>query len=71
MKVITRLIATLAAGFALGLGGVGVAQASHGADDPPGHEAHHHHHHHGNDHRSNHDAGDDHGGDNDDGPNHA
>lgn len=53
-----RLIATMIAAVALSLGGIGVAQASHGADDPPGH---HHHHHHGNHHN----------GANPDGPNHA
>jgi Spy/CpxP family protein refolding chaperone len=47
-----RSISTLVAGVALTLGGIGVAQASNGADDPPGHEHHggkHHHHgaHHG------------------------
>jgi hypothetical protein len=53
---IKRLIPTIGAAVALSLGGIGVAQASHGADDPPGHNAnddnghhhgHHHHHHHG------------------------
>lgn len=68
-----RLTATLIAGLALSLGGIGVAQAKHGADDPPGHEQHHggKHHHHGSKHHqhgANHDAGDDHG---DDGPNHG
>jgi hypothetical protein len=55
---IKRLIPTVGAAIALSLGGIGIAQASHGADDPPGHNAnddhghhnghhHHHHHHHG------------------------
>jgi hypothetical protein len=48
---------------AVAIGGPGIAQASHGADDPAGHHRHHerHHHHHHHHHR--------HGGD--DGPNHA
>ena len=41
-----RLIAATIAALALSIGGVGIAQASHGADDPPGHEDHHHHGHH-------------------------
>jgi hypothetical protein len=45
--IIRRLIPTIGAAIALSLGGIGIAQASHGADDPPGHHHHHHHHHHG------------------------
>jgi hypothetical protein len=69
MQLIRRIAAAIAA-LAIGVGGAGVAQASHGADDPPGHEAHHHHHHHhhGNDDRGHH-HGHHHGG-KDDGPNH-
>jgi Spy/CpxP family protein refolding chaperone len=61
-----RLTASIVAGVALSVAGAGVAQASHGADDPPGHEANHHHGHHHNhgvdDHHQSHGA--------DDGPNH-
>jgi len=60
-----RTTASVIAGVALSFAGVGVAQASHGADDPPGHEANHHHgqHHQGTeDHHQGHGA--------DDGPNH-
>ena len=43
----TRKIAGLAAAAILALGSAtaGIAWASHGADDPPGHEHHGHHHH--------------------------
>jgi hypothetical protein len=37
--------ATAATVVALATAFGGVAQASHGADDPPGHRHHHHHHH--------------------------
>ena len=36
----TRL-AALIASVAVAIGSIGVAQASRGADDPPGHKAHH------------------------------
>ncbi len=56
-----RLTASVIAGVALSVAGAGVAQASNGADDPPGHEAnhhqghhHHHHQHHGAEHGANH-----------------
>jgi hypothetical protein len=52
---IARAIALFGTAGAIVIGGAGVAQASHGADDPAGH---HHHHHHGHHHR------------NDDGPRH-
>ena len=59
MKTITRrLVPTIGAAVALSLGGIGVAQASHGADDPPGHDANDDHGHHN-------------GGNNPDGPNHT
>jgi hypothetical protein len=69
MNTIKRLVPAFGASIALALGGIGVAQASHGADDPVGHDAkddhgkHHgvHHHHHGGKH---------HGGGRDDGRNH-
>ena len=54
-KRIARAIALFGTAGAIVIGGAGVAQASHGADDPAGH---HHHHHHGHHHR------------NDDGPRH-
>jgi hypothetical protein len=54
-KRIARAIALFGTAGAIVIGGAGVAQASHGADDPVGH---HHHHHHGHHHR------------NDDGPRH-
>jgi hypothetical protein len=64
MYTIKRLVPAIGASIALALGGIGVAQASHGADDPPGHDAKddhghhggkhhhhgHHHHHHGGKH---------------------
>jgi Spy/CpxP family protein refolding chaperone len=61
-----RLTASVVAGVALSVAGAGVAQASHGADDPPGHEAQHHHGHHHNHGNEDHHQG--HGAD--DGPNH-
>lgn len=65
----TRLTTSLIAGVALSFGGVAVAEASHGADDPPGHEAHHHHgqHHQG---IEDHHGGHHHGHGAGDGPNH-
>ena len=57
-KRIARAIALFGTAGAIVIGGAGVAQASHGADDPAGHHHHHHHHHHGHHHR------------NDDGPRH-
>jgi len=52
-KRIARAIALFGTAGAIVIGGAGVAQASHGADDPAGHhrhhERHHHHHHHRND----------------------
>ena len=56
-KRLSRAIALFGATGAMVIGGTGIAQASHGADDPAGHHRHHHHHH-GHHHR------------NDDGPNH-
>ena len=44
-KRIARAIALFGTAGAIVIGGAGVAQASHGADDPAGH----HHHHHRND----------------------
>lgn len=63
--MLRRMPAALAVAGVMAIGGSGVAIASHGADDPAGHEQHHHHkgkhhHHHKGHHR--------HG--NDDGPNH-
>ncbi|HWI97341.1 MAG TPA: hypothetical protein VNS60_14875 [Solirubrobacterales bacterium] len=63
--MLKRMSAALAVAGVMALGGSGVAIASHGADDPAGHEQNHHHkgkhhHHHKGHHR--------HG--NDDGPNH-
>jgi hypothetical protein len=62
-KRITRAMALFGVAGAVAVGGAGIAQASHGADDPAGHHRHHerHHHHHHHHHR--------HGGD--DGPNHG
>jgi Spy/CpxP family protein refolding chaperone len=61
--MLKRISAALAVAGVMAIGGSGVAIASHGADDPPGHEQHHHHgrHHH---------KGEDHHQGNDDGPNH-
>jgi len=50
------MFAMAAVSAALGIGGVGIAQAKHGADDPPGH-AHQHHHHHGHHHGYHHHGG--------------
>lgn len=36
---LARFTALSATSAALAFGGVGIAQASHGADDPPGHDA--------------------------------
>ena len=76
-KMLTRTMRTatsVIAGVALSVAGVGVAQASHGADDPAGHEAHHGVHHNGNEDRHHGHGADDgphHGGHGaDDGPNH-
>jgi hypothetical protein len=64
--MLKRIAAALAVAGVMAIGGSGVAIASHGADDPPGHEQHHHHngkhHHH---------KGEDHHHGNDDGPNHG
>jgi hypothetical protein len=50
IKRLSRAIALFGATGALVIGGAGIAQASHGADDPAGHHHHHHHgHHHHND----------------------
>ncbi len=38
MKGTTRIVPTALAGIALAVGGIGIAQASNGADDPPGHD---------------------------------
>jgi Spy/CpxP family protein refolding chaperone len=68
--MLKRMSAALAVAGAMAIGGSGVAIASHGADDPAGHEQHHHHKgkHHG---RHHHHKGEDHHGQgNDDGPNH-
>lgn len=51
-----RTGASVIAGVALSFAGVGIAQASHGADDPPGHVANHHHGHHHNHHGAEHGA---------------
>jgi Spy/CpxP family protein refolding chaperone len=61
-----RISAALAIAGVMAIGGSGVAIASHGADDPAGHQQHHHHkgkhhHHHKGHHHRHH---------NDDGPNH-
>jgi hypothetical protein len=64
--MLKRISAALAVAGVMAIGGSGVAIASHGADDPAGHEQHHHHkgkHHH-------HHKGDHHRHANDDGPNH-
>jgi hypothetical protein len=55
-KRISRAIALFGATGAMVIGGAGIAQASHGADDPAGHHHHHHHHehHHGHHHGPNH-----------------
>jgi hypothetical protein len=48
-RTMRRKLTVAAAILAFGAGtagGVGVAQAKHGSDDPPNHEAHHRHHHH-------------------------
>ena len=42
-KRIARAIALFGTAGAIVIGGAGVAQASHGADDPAGHHHHHHH----------------------------
>jgi Spy/CpxP family protein refolding chaperone len=72
--MLKRIAAALAAAVVLALGGTGVALASNGADDPPGHHQehgngdhgkHHHHgrHHHQGDHQGKgNKPGDDHGG---------
>ncbi|HEX4465160.1 MAG TPA: hypothetical protein VH042_11030 [Solirubrobacterales bacterium] len=67
--MLKRLSAALAIAGVMAIGGSGVAIASHGADDPAGHEQHHHHKgkHHGHHH---HHKGEDHHHGNDDGPNH-
>lgn len=63
--MLKRMSVALAVAGVMAIGGSGVAIASHGADDPAGHEQHHHHgrhhHHKGEDHHR-------HG--NDDGPDH-
>jgi Spy/CpxP family protein refolding chaperone len=62
--MLKRMSAALAIAGVMAIGGSGVAIASHGADDPAGHEQHHHHkgkhhhHHNGRHHNGN------------DGPNH-
>jgi Spy/CpxP family protein refolding chaperone len=64
--MLKRISAALAVAGVMAIGGSGVAIASHGADDPAGHEQHHHHkgkHHH-------HHKGHHHRHGNDDGPNH-
>jgi hypothetical protein len=64
--MLKRISAALAIAGVMAIGGSGVAIASHGADDPAGHEQHHHHkgkHHH-------HHKGHHHRHGNDDGPNH-
>ena len=45
---ISRVVALVGATAALMVGGVGISQASNGADDPTGHHREHHprHHHH-------------------------
>ena len=55
MRKLTVAAAILAFGAATA-GGVGVAQAKHGSDDPATHHVrhHHHHHHHGGDDGANH-----------------
>jgi hypothetical protein len=67
--MLKRISAALAVAGVMAIGGSGVAIASHGADDPAGHEQHHHHNgkHHG---RNHHHKGQDHHHGNDDGPNH-
>jgi len=68
--MLKRISVALAVAGVMAIGGSGVAIASHGADDPAGHEQHHHkgkHHHHG---RHHHHKGEDHHNGNDDGPNH-
>ncbi len=67
--MLKRISAALAVAGVMAIGGSGVAIASHGADDPAGHEQHHHKgkHHHG---RHHHHKGEDHHHGNDDGPNH-
>ena len=42
--MLKRISAALAIAGVMAIGGSGVAIASHGADDPVGHEQHHHHH---------------------------
>lgn len=80
IKRATRIAGLVGVTGALALGGVGVAQASNGADDPPGQhqehangEAHHHHngkgHHHNGKHHHG-EKGHHHGHGQDDGPNH-
>jgi Spy/CpxP family protein refolding chaperone len=65
-KRLLGVLGTGAVALAMGLGGV--AQASHGADDPPGHHQEHNgkDHHHGKHHGKHH-----HHHGNDDGPNHT
>ncbi len=58
--MLKRAAAAAALVWAMTLGGVGVASASHGADDPAGHHHKHHHHHRGEHHNGH-----------DDGPNHT
>ena len=68
--MLKRISAALAVAGVMAIGGSGMAIASHGADDPAGHEQHHHHkgkHHH---HARHHHKGEDHHHGNDDGPNH-
>jgi Spy/CpxP family protein refolding chaperone len=67
--MLKRISAALSIAGVMAIGGSGVAIASHGADDPAGHEQHHHHNgkHHG---RHHHHKGEDHQHGNDDGPNH-
>jgi Spy/CpxP family protein refolding chaperone len=68
-----KTAALLGAAAALSVAAVPVAQARHGADDPPNHERVHHHRHHGRHHAEDarhgkddpagHDRNDDRGGD--------
>ena len=74
---LARFTALSATSAALAFGGVGIAQASHGADDPPGHDVNDDHggnHHGGKHHGGKHHGGNDDRGGKDDhgnhGPNH-
>jgi hypothetical protein len=72
MKQLSRISAALAVALALTVGGAGSALASHGADDPVGHQHGEHngkHHHHGRHHHHNGNHHQGHGAD--DGPNHT